>query len=81
MAEARTGLAQLDTREHDAELKIQQIPTLAGKSRDLAKIIGEYAKILPREEEVRMDAFFEDMGRISASRSRLYENHRELRLA
>ncbi|MFQ5653568.1 MAG: hypothetical protein ACE5GW_02410, partial [Planctomycetota bacterium] len=54
-------LGKLTTEETEAREKIAQIPELQRRSKDLANIIEEYTAILPREDEVRLDAFLEDV--------------------
>lgn len=54
-------LDKLEQEEQDAERKIQEIPKLAKKSSELAAIIEEYAQILPRDSEVRQEAFLEEI--------------------
>ena len=74
-SQIQQALDKLASEEQDAQKKIKRIPGLTKESRELAQVIGEYAQILPREEEVRFDAFLEDIDRFTR------DSEIELRLA
>ena len=49
----------LERREKQAKDKIKRIPQLRDRRKDLARLIEDYAKILPKEHHVQHDAFME----------------------
>jgi len=58
-------LAALDARQVAAQAKIEQIPDLQKKARDLSEIVEQYTEILPREDEVSPDAFLDDISTLA----------------
>jgi len=58
-------LASLKAREVQARQKIKQIPRLKRQAAELSAQIDVYANILPREHEVRSEAFVETMDRFA----------------
>jgi len=59
--EIRTELAALDARQATANSKLAQIPQLRRRARELTEIVDQYTEILPRDDEVRPDAFLDDI--------------------
>lgn len=61
----RDEIAQLDREKQEAQHLIEEIPSLSKAAKVLSEQVEVYAEILPKEHEVRHDAFVETMDRFA----------------
>lgn len=67
-------LTRIDESQAFAEAKIAQIPRLRERALELSGIVREYTAILPSPDEVRQDAFLDDISALSQESGLLIES-------
>jgi len=63
--ECKEEIARLEREKAEADRLIAEIPALRKEAKELSEQVEVYAEILPKEHEVRHDAFVETMDRFA----------------